>query len=343
MAVSRYPNALWKGDGKSGGSYTSGPWKVCLHTTETEGVPGYNSGSYAPHITYVPATRTFYQHTSLLTAARALRNESGGVQTNRDSCIQLEIVCYSAKWIADGKASRLFVGDLSATHLADIRRFLEWTFANFGIKDKWPGKQAFSSSQANAPGFRMSGYEWDRYDGVMAHQHIPENTHWDTGALNWAALMDGAIVPTKEVNEMFPIKRGDGPGGSRPDKKEDVRYFQLKLDAMGIAAGTDGVADQLFLDKVFALVGSPIGGSYIDGAEGAIFDRLFIQFFAAGGAKGDQGIQGVKGDKGDRGIRGIQGLTGLRGLDGQDGIDGKDAIAGDIEFPDHDHTGMRLI
>ena len=56
---SRYPPATWKGDGDSGGAYSSedgvlGPWRVVIHTTETSGMPGYNGGLYAPHLTYDP-------------------------------------------------------------------------------------------------------------------------------------------------------------------------------------------------------------------------------------------------------------------------------------------------
>ena len=214
MTATKWDGAVWVGNGKSGGSFTSGPFKVVLHTTETRGVPGYGDGIRAPHVTYYPKIRRFYQHTEFDTAARALRNESGGVQTNRDSVIQLEIVCYSDKRVADLYASSgaIWVGDLSSGHLADIREFLHWTSAEFGIEWKWPGKQAYSSYGANRAGFRMAPAEWDAYNGIAAHQHVPENTHWDTGALDWGTLMGVAPPPPPppptEDDDMFP-KRGE--------------------------------------------------------------------------------------------------------------------------------------
>ncbi len=107
----RYPKATWLGNGVSGGSYHSadgelGPWRIVLHTTETASMPSYRSGNTAPHLTYDPGTRIWYQHTSLQTAARALRNPAGGVQTNRERALQVEIICYSAKGIADQRDDR---------------------------------------------------------------------------------------------------------------------------------------------------------------------------------------------------------------------------------------------
>ncbi len=220
----RYPEATWKGDGKSGGSYVGKPFRVVLHTTETAGVPGYGGGASAPHITYVPKARQWVQHTDFNTAARALRNVSGGVQTNRANALQVELVCYSAKNIADQSSSRLWVGELSDDHYQDLRDFLAWTYANFDVTATWPEKQAFSSRQANAPGFRMTDTEWNEFDGVCAHQHVPENTHWDTGALDWTQLIQD--TPTGE-DLMLPLNKGA--------RSEDIR---LAKDRMNETYGT---------------------------------------------------------------------------------------------------------
>lgn len=182
--LDRYPKATWLGNGQSGGTYTSGPFKVVLHTTETRTVPGYQSGAVAPHLTFAPASRQWYQHTELTTAARALRNEAGGAQTNRDSALQVEIVCYSAKATAE-QVGGLWVGNLTKEALDDVRALIEWT----GVPLEWPGHQALSYAEANKVGFRLTQAEWDKYAGVVGHQHVPENDHWDPGALDWAYLM----------------------------------------------------------------------------------------------------------------------------------------------------------
>lgn len=201
MPTARYPKAAWRGDGVSGGSYTSGPFKLVIHTTETSGIPGYVKGGSAPHITYYPRTRSFVQHTTFLVAARSLVNQAGGIQTNRDSALQLEIVCYSQESVVDKypNTGRVKVSELSAEQLADIREFILWACNEFGIEYKWPEKQAFSYLQANRAGFRMSNAEWDAYNGVCGHQHVPENFHWDPGAINWLALMEGELTKEGEL------------------------------------------------------------------------------------------------------------------------------------------------
>lgn len=222
----RYPPATWKGDGKSGGSYIGVPVKVVLHTTETIGLPGYNEGLSAPHLTYNPKTRVWVQHTDLKTAARALRNQTGGVETNRANAYQVEIICYSNKAIADGSASRLWVGDLDDLAYEDLRALIDWT----GVPVVWPGRQAFSYSQANAAGFRLGPDEWVNYNGIVGHQHVPENDHWDPGALDWNRIITvGVDLPLTEKEE------------------NTVRDLLAALEANG--AGTQA-SRQALLDKM---------------------------------------------------------------------------------------------
>ncbi len=210
----RWSGAIWRGDGLSGGAYSSGPFKLVFHTTETRTIPGYNGGAVAPHFTYFPAGRYFVQHTDTAGASRALLNLSGGVQTNRDSAIQCEIVCYSAKTIGD-MVGGLWVGSLDDDHLRDLAKLVRWCREEYGIPAVWPGRQALSYAQANAPGFRLAPDGWDAYAGVLGHQHVPENTHWDPGALRWEALLsfvdedEVPLNPEQEatLNELVAIRQ----------------------------------------------------------------------------------------------------------------------------------------
>jgi len=206
----------WLGNGKSGGSYTGGPYRLVVHTTETSGLPGYNNGFSAPHITYDPEFGNFYQHTEFATAARALANPSGGVQTNRRSALQIEIIAYANKAIADQTESRVWVGDLTDQNYFDLREFIDFCSEEYGVQKYWPGKQAFSYSQANAPGFRMTGAEWDVFDGVCGHQHVPEQTHWDPGAIDWDRLIvDMTPEQLQEgLTEFFTVTFKDRSDGS---------------------------------------------------------------------------------------------------------------------------------
>jgi hypothetical protein len=211
-----YPPATLLLNGVDGGYYLGGPWKGLLHTTETAGLPGYSGGWTAPHLTYIPATRRFFQHTRFTVASRALRNLAGGTQTNRDRVLQLEIVCYSDKRIAT-QYNRLWVGDLSPVHLADIREFMRWASTEFDIPWQYPQSDR-----------RFTSGEFDNYAGWLGHKHAAENTHWDPGALDIQALM----FSTKEEDVM---QKGDG--GPR------VRVVQERLLALGFELpqyGADG-------------------------------------------------------------------------------------------------------
>jgi hypothetical protein len=135
----------------------------------------------------------------LLEACRALRNDPGGVQTNRDQALQVEIICYSNKPLADQRDYRLWVGDMPDTAYDDLAEFILWTQSEFGVQLYWPERAATSYAGANAPGFRLSQSEWDNWGGICGHQHVPEgNTHWDPGAFDWNKLFTKLTLTPEE-------------------------------------------------------------------------------------------------------------------------------------------------
>ena len=77
------------------GNYSPGSrFKIVHHTTEGSTAAGamaaYKANKSDPHFT-VDST-TIYQHIDTASTARSLKNLPGGVQTNRDSAIQIEVV-----------------------------------------------------------------------------------------------------------------------------------------------------------------------------------------------------------------------------------------------------------
>lgn len=228
----RWSGATWKGDGISGGSYLGSPdWKVVIHTTETRGLPGYNGGRYAPHFTYMPDRGLFIQHTDTNVAARALRNASGGNQTNRDHAIQLEVVCYSARGIAI-EYGGTWVGELPPVVYREIAEWIRWVNQHHPIKYVWPGRQALSYAQANASGFRLTGTDWDTFNGICGHQHVDENTHWDPGAFDWNALMTELEGEEPMANI---LQRGaEGPAVRKYQKALITFYKRRGVDALPV-------------------------------------------------------------------------------------------------------------
>jgi hypothetical protein len=95
--VARCPFAIWRPISGSSGAHVGGPFKIVHHTTEgssAEGAMGaFRSNRSDPHFT-VDAVNIF-QHIDTAEGARALRNQAGGVQTNRDSAVQIELVGFA--------------------------------------------------------------------------------------------------------------------------------------------------------------------------------------------------------------------------------------------------------
>lgn len=189
MALDWLPGAERIVTGKGGGSYLGGPFRGVLHRTEGSTIEGalavYRKVDVAPHLTVDLRRRRIVQHTPFTQASRALQNLAGGVETNRRSTIQIEIVGFSAD---SGKDS-----------LDDI--------AWFGREVIGPISRAFGI-QLTAPTFygpgcgwvlasttarqRMSFATWNAFNGWCSHQHVPEQSHWDAGEFKIAAAFAAA-------------------------------------------------------------------------------------------------------------------------------------------------------
>lgn len=183
-----YPGAEHDDQGSDGGSMTGGPPRVTFHTTEgyshrggrdhyhfTIGFEGDSSapGTGALHVT---------QWRTLARAGLGLRNPSGGVQTNRRGETHAQIAfAWEASKIAEipheaYQAAADLVAWLNAEHGVSL-----WSRYAVGL-----GSEAYGE---NGPA-RMAPGEWDSFDGICAHQEVPENTHWDCGKFDFAKLID---------------------------------------------------------------------------------------------------------------------------------------------------------
>jgi len=183
-----YPDAIVD-NGNDSGEYTdNGEPKGLLHTTEGKSYAGARSAYVAnnswPHFTATHERGFFqiYQHNPLSRPSRSLRNLAGGVQTNRDNIIQIELVgsCDTSKksW------GPQYVENFPKTYLDGIRKWMRWVEANHGVPRRstvtfWP----YPKSSGNTS-IRLSGPAFDAYSGWLGHQHAPENTHGDPGLIN---------------------------------------------------------------------------------------------------------------------------------------------------------------
>lgn len=168
--------------------------KLLLHTTETAGWPAYDGGASAPTITYNPwlSSGRWRQHNYIDTSARALRDPSGTqVRENQDGVVQVEIICYCdpklyAKY---GKG----VNKLPDSAYVDLGDFLAFLHTEYDVPlVRAPEWDTFPPSDS----IRMTGPEYDRFKGVLGHQHASGNTHGDPGMTN--AQVDRILAAAKK-------------------------------------------------------------------------------------------------------------------------------------------------
>lgn len=189
MAEVWYPRRAGTIQGNSSGSWVSGyPARGVLHTTEGSTASGatsaYSKNNSWPHFT-LSETAKVYQHLAINVAARALKNLAGGVETNRAHAIQIEIVGFAAK-----------PATYSVAQWDALRNLMRWIEQNAGVKPEGPGR-AFATKYGQKE-LRFTNAEWYNFNGWCGHCHVPENDHWDPGAIDLPSL----LKPT-EVRPMY--------------------------------------------------------------------------------------------------------------------------------------------
>jgi hypothetical protein len=163
-------------------------WSFLLHTTEgyrlADALSAYKANNSWPHMTLDADREVLWQHVPFNRPARALKNASGGVQTNRYRVIQLEIIGRAAESPGWSQVKLQRIGHL----LARVREL-----CRFRLEAPYPflGPEAGFLAGPNAKQ-RMSFAQWYRFDAICGHQHAPENDHWDPGAVNVQAIIRAA-------------------------------------------------------------------------------------------------------------------------------------------------------
>jgi hypothetical protein len=169
-----------------------------LHTIEgslSSGMGVFHQ-HFAPHFT-LDAHQTL-QLVPLGTMAAALENHVGGVETNAIARVQIEVAGSSktTPWLWD-EATTTAVADLVATVSKAAQIPLERPFADQMPALPW-AIESFSRRHAGT---------WGHVAGWYGHVEVPENSHWDPGALRWSVLLDeartfggGLVVELGEVN-----------------------------------------------------------------------------------------------------------------------------------------------
>jgi hypothetical protein len=133
---------------------------------------------YAPHFT-LDADRVL-QLVPLGTMAAALENHPGGVETNSIARAQIEVAGHSQEhpWCPDPTLDHA-LGDLLATLEVAAEIPLERPFPDAMPPPPW----------ATFTFARRSAGKWGQVAGWYGHVEVPENEHWDPGALEWTEIL----------------------------------------------------------------------------------------------------------------------------------------------------------
>ena len=177
---------------------------VVLHTTEGFDWPGYGGGDSAPNYTYKPGFNErgrWRAHFPDEKSSRALRNLSGGVETNTLNAIQVELIgtcdpAHRNTW--SGKvAGRDYVywPEATAGQLRDVALFLADLHKRHGLRLRAPKPFIAYPASYGEHDERMTFAEWRNVTGVVGHQHVPENSHGDPGNIAIGAILRMAAEP----------------------------------------------------------------------------------------------------------------------------------------------------
>jgi hypothetical protein len=225
-----------------------GSRKLLLHDTEGSTIEGalgaYRKNNSWPTLTVDCRRRRVVRHLSDRVAARSLRNRSGGVETNRDGTvlIQIEIVGFANN--RDGSMfagredylwfGREVVGPLCRRNDIPLTSTVRWV--------------AYPDSYGTGAPQRLSGAQWDAYSGILAHQHAPENDHGDTGLIDIATILTAArgddfmaALNDAEQRELLRLTRQ--LAGVDPVEDSDIARGEVRASYKSLVQGAvlDGI------------------------------------------------------------------------------------------------------
>lgn len=172
-----------------GGSMLGGPPRCTQHTyeagyslTAVRAAQGLIAAGNEVHLTFNPVYGGVAQILPADRAGRGLVNLPGGVQTNRQGTVNVQIEVIA-------RADRPWTLDLTDAGRASLDKIMSWLRYDLGIPDVWPaGPPPAYSNGANHPENSRSAAVWVSKPGYYGHSQVPENDHGDPGALDIRVL-----------------------------------------------------------------------------------------------------------------------------------------------------------
>ena len=136
---------------------------------------------------YDPETGEEHVFTESSKGDRSLRNLAGGVETNnRPGVYQIEIVGFSQ-----------MVQDYSDDWYANLAAYLQRKANDWNVPYVFPHEfLGVNEAYGTRAKSRLSHKQWLALEGIVGHQHVPENTHWDPGPILVGKLTAAPPAPT---------------------------------------------------------------------------------------------------------------------------------------------------
>lgn len=224
--------------GNNGGNYVRPVNKWLWHTTEGSSIAGaigaYRANNTWPHLTWNPRTGELVQHLPLSMAARALRNNPGGVETNRHGVIQVEVVAFAREPFTGLPQSTIAIPSLPG--LAVLRA----AWRELGIPEVFPA--------GPPPAYPPKGVvvrsvdTWVNQAGHFGHCHVPENNHGDPGAIDVSVIFyDDSEVEMLSDQDKKWLTEILGRIDSETDPIANINIalgrVEGKLDKLAVAIG----------------------------------------------------------------------------------------------------------
>ncbi len=216
------PFASWDPINGPINSYTGEPFRIVHHVTDGNSYAGarstYSVRKNEPHFTI--DGEDIYQHIDTGKAARSLRNPEGGVETNRASAIQFELVGFTYE-------SKNRAGLVSAARLC---RWIEQTHS---IPPAWPNGEPLPPRNGKDPGgHNRDETMWVQASGHYGHCHVPENDHWDPAYTHEELrIVMGSVAPVNfAANALSPFAATNRTtlGKSNPEYYDGEADRQMK-------------------------------------------------------------------------------------------------------------------
>lgn len=172
---------------------------LVLHTTETDPgtaqavADGLRARKAESHTVFDPSNGEHIRLLAWSQNAKALRNLSGGVETNnRGGVYQVEIV---------GRAAE--VPMYSSGWFAALAVYVERVCSETGTPVVFPRPfVAYPQSYGLKAAQRMTNDEWLDCSGIVGHQHVPESDHGDPGDMT--RLVQMLSLQPEDEDDMTP-------------------------------------------------------------------------------------------------------------------------------------------